>query len=261
MRLVLSGPVSSILPSADGLDHAARAVLLLELRVLGIEVALRLLLGVEVVEVAEELVEAVLGRQMLVAVAEMVLAELAGRIALRLHDVGDGRHPVLDAMRIAGHADRQQAGAERLLAEDERGAAGGAALLAVASVKIAPSLRDAVDVGRAVAHHAHRVGADLGNADVVAEDDEDVRPLSGRRRGLWRLRLRHGGRRSGAERGLLRDDVPSRMLRRFTARSCPSRSVLRLMVPLLSDVSEFRRALWDFVSSGTMFAITAALRR
>ena len=74
--------------------HAARAVLLPELRILRVEVALRLLLGVEVVEVAEELVEAVLGRQVLVAVAEMVLAELAGGIALRLHHVGDGRHPV-----------------------------------------------------------------------------------------------------------------------------------------------------------------------
>ena len=46
---------------------------------------------------------------------------------------------------------------------------------------------DAVDVGRAVAHHAAVVGADVPVADVVAHDDEDVR--------LWpavpvRLRLR-----------------------------------------------------------------------
>jgi hypothetical protein len=39
---------------------------------------LRLLLGVEVVQVAEELVEAVVGGQVLVAVAQVVLAELAG---------------------------------------------------------------------------------------------------------------------------------------------------------------------------------------
>jgi hypothetical protein len=45
---------------------------------------LRLLLGVQVVEVAEELVEAVVGRQVLVAVAEVVLAELAGHVAVRL---------------------------------------------------------------------------------------------------------------------------------------------------------------------------------
>ena len=65
-----------------GVEHAARAVLLPELRILRVVVGLRLLLGVQVVEVAEELVEAVHGRQVLVAVAEVVLAELAGDVAL-----------------------------------------------------------------------------------------------------------------------------------------------------------------------------------
>ena len=41
----------------------------------------RLFLGVEVVEIAEELVESVIGRQYLIQVAEMVLAELAGGVA------------------------------------------------------------------------------------------------------------------------------------------------------------------------------------
>src|SRR6516165_206686 len=45
---------------------------------------LRLFLGVQVVEVAVELVEAVHGRQIFVAVAEMVLADLRGRVAQRL---------------------------------------------------------------------------------------------------------------------------------------------------------------------------------
>ena len=52
---------------------------------------LRLLLGVQVVEVAEELVEAVRRRQVLVAVAEVVLAELAGGVAERLQQLGDRR--------------------------------------------------------------------------------------------------------------------------------------------------------------------------
>ncbi len=52
---------------------------------------LGLLLGVEVVQVAEELVEAVHGRQELVEVAEMVLAELPGRVAERLEQLGDRR--------------------------------------------------------------------------------------------------------------------------------------------------------------------------
>ena len=52
---------------------------------------LGLILGVQVVEVAEKLVEAVNGRQEFVAVAEMVLAELSGRVALRLEQIGNGR--------------------------------------------------------------------------------------------------------------------------------------------------------------------------
>ena len=72
-------------------EDAARTELRLELRALRVVGILRLLLGVEVIEVAEELVEAVHGRQKFVAVAEMVLAELAGRVALRLEQLGNRR--------------------------------------------------------------------------------------------------------------------------------------------------------------------------
>ena len=75
------------------LQHAARAELGAELGVLRVVGVLRLLLGIEVVEVAEELVEAVHRRQELVAVAEMVLAELAGGVALRLQQLGDASGP------------------------------------------------------------------------------------------------------------------------------------------------------------------------
>ena len=58
------------------LQDAARTELRSEGGVLWIIGMLGLVLGVQVIEVAEELVEAVHGRQELVAVAEMVLAEL-----------------------------------------------------------------------------------------------------------------------------------------------------------------------------------------
>ena len=51
----------------------------------------RLVLGIQMIEVAEELVEAMHRGQEFVAVAKMVLAELPGRIALRLEQFGDGR--------------------------------------------------------------------------------------------------------------------------------------------------------------------------
>ena len=129
-----------------GVEHAARPELLLELGVLRIVRILRLLLGVQVVEVAEELVEAVRGRQELVAVAEVVLAELAGDVAERLQHVGDGRVFGLQPEVGAGQPDLGEAGADRRLAGDERRAAGRAALLPVPVGEVAALLGDAVDV-------------------------------------------------------------------------------------------------------------------
>ena len=76
-----------VLVGRPGMDDAARAELLPEIREVllrRVVVHLRLFLGVEVVEVAEELVEAVIGRQHVVEVAEVVLAELPGGVALVL---------------------------------------------------------------------------------------------------------------------------------------------------------------------------------
>ena len=115
------------------MEHAAGSELLLEFRVLRIVGQFRLFLGVQVIEVAEEFVEPVHGRQEFVPVAQMVLAELAGGVAERLEQFGDGRVFFLQADSGAGHADLGQAGADRVLAGDEAGAAGGAALLARSS--------------------------------------------------------------------------------------------------------------------------------
>jgi hypothetical protein len=60
---------------------------------------LRLLLGVQVVEVTEELVEAVRGGQVLVQVAEVILAELPRRVAEWLEQLGDRRVLRLQADR------------------------------------------------------------------------------------------------------------------------------------------------------------------
>ena len=64
-------------------------------------------------------------------------------------------------------------------------AAGRAGLLAVVLQEPEPFLADAVDVRRLVAHQAVAVGADIGDADVIAADDEDV-GLRACRRGLGR---------------------------------------------------------------------------
>ena len=166
-------------------QHAARAERLAEgaavgeLHVARIVLVLRLFLGIQMVEVAVELVEAVVGGQMLVAVPEVVLAELSGSVAEVLQDDGDGGVLDTHAELGAGQADLAETGAEHALPGDERRASGGAALLGVVVGEDHAFPGDAIDVRRAVAHHPHRVGRDVASADVVTPDDQDVGLLGG----------------------------------------------------------------------------------
>ena len=58
--------------------------------VTGVIFIFRLFLGVQMIEVAEKLIKAVIGGQMLIAIAQMVLAKLAGGITSGLEQTGDG---------------------------------------------------------------------------------------------------------------------------------------------------------------------------
>ena len=77
------------------------------------------LVGVEVIEVAPELVEAVPMRKMLFEIAEMVLAELCGCVAARLENFGKRDVFLLQTGGRAWRADCRQAGAHRELAGNE----------------------------------------------------------------------------------------------------------------------------------------------
>ena len=107
-------------------EHAARAVFGEIGRVLRIVGQFRLLLGIEMIEIAEKLIEAVHGRQRLVAVADMVLAELARGIAEVLEQAADRRIELAHAHRRARESDLGQPGANAVLPGEERRAAGGA---------------------------------------------------------------------------------------------------------------------------------------
>ena len=172
-------------------DDAARREALAHLGIFEVVGVLGLVFGVQVVERAEELVEAVRRGQMFVAVAEVVLAELAGLVTPRLEELGDRDVAGLEAFLGAGQTHLQHAGAKADLTGDEGGAAGGAALLAVPVGEQRAFFGDAIDVRGLVTHHALVVGADVPVADVVAPDDEDV-GLLGRR--LRRLSERRAGR-------------------------------------------------------------------
>src|SRR5271154_5573843 len=98
----------------------------------------------------------------------MVFAELAGGVAQWLEQFGDSRVFLLQADGGAGHADLGQTRADRILASNEARASGGAALLGIVVGEGDPFIRDAVDVGCAVAHHAEAEATDVPDPDVVA---------------------------------------------------------------------------------------------
>ena len=172
----LNGQRAGVLNLAIGrrFDHAARPELLLELRVLRIVRMLGLLLGVEVVKIAEKLVKAVVGRQHLVQVAQMILAVLRGHVALVLQQPGDGRVLYGYAFLCPRQADLEQAGTQWTLAGDERRASRRTGLLAIPVGEQRAFLRDAVNVGRLVAHHPAVIATRVVPADVIAPKDEDV---------------------------------------------------------------------------------------
>jgi hypothetical protein len=131
---------------------------------------LGLLFCVEVVQVAEELIETVDGGQVLVLVAEMVFAELAGGIAERLQQLGNGR--ILGGPTDVGarYADLAHAGAVDALSTDESRTARRAALLTVGVGEAHSLIADTVDVRGAIAHQSVAVAAEVADPDVIAPD-------------------------------------------------------------------------------------------
>src|SRR5262249_18454448 len=68
----------------------------------------------------------------------------------------------------------REASADDVLAGEEGRAACGAGLLAVILQEANAFVADAIDVRRFIAHQSVAIRADIGDADVVAENDKDV---------------------------------------------------------------------------------------
>src|SRR5262249_24564289 len=119
--------------------------------------------------------EAVHRRQVFVAVAEVVLAQLRGRVAQWFEQFGDGRVFLVQTNRRGRKPDFGQPGAQSVLTGDERRPSGGATLLGIVIGEQHALIGDAVDVWGLVAHEPTRVAAEVGHADVIAPDDDDVR--------------------------------------------------------------------------------------
>ncbi len=153
------------------------------------------LIRVEVVEIAEKLVETVTMRQMFLAVAKMVLAELGSGIAMHLQYLCDSRIFRRHTLRRACTSHGGQPGARRHLAGDKRRAACGARWLRIERSQLDPVRRDLVDIRGRHTHDVSAETADIGIADIVAENDEYVGLLF-----VWHGRLLsviglHRGRR------------------------------------------------------------------
>src|SRR5579863_5429901 len=142
-------------------EHASRSEMLLERRIFWVVHVLRLLLRVEMVEIAEEFVEAVHRGQEFILVAEMVLAELAGDIAEGLQQFRNGGVIRPDADIGTWHANLGQPGTDRVLAGDERCAPRGAALLAVVVREGCTFMAEAIDIRGSVAHLPTTIVADI----------------------------------------------------------------------------------------------------
>ena len=129
---------------------------------------------VEVVQIAEELIEAVHAGKVLVQIAEMVLAELAGGVAHGLERGGNGRRLRRQADIGASLTDRGHAGANGKFASDEIGTSRCAARFGIVIGEAHALRRQPVKVRRLARHDALMIGADIEPADVVAHDEEDI---------------------------------------------------------------------------------------
>ena len=155
-----------------GMNHVARADDVQQ--ILGVVGMRRVFHRVQVVQVAEELVEAVDGGQEFIEVAEVILAELAGGVAQLFERGGNRAGFGRDANLGARLADGGHAGANGQLAHDEVRPSRRAARLGVVVGEEHSLLGELIEGGRSAGHHAPVVGADVPHANVIAHDEEDV---------------------------------------------------------------------------------------
>src|SRR5258705_13880301 len=150
------------------MHHASRSKSILELGILRIVGQFRLFFRIQVIQIAEKLVESMHGRQEFIAISEVVLAKLAGSVAERLEQFSDSRVFALQSHCGAWHSNLRQARAQWVLTSNEGCASSGATLLSIKVGEGDAFGGDAVDVRRPVAHHAPAEVADVPSADVIA---------------------------------------------------------------------------------------------
>src|SRR3954453_11556319 len=174
---VLRGVVDVAGPAVK--DPTRDEELLKDRQILRVVRLLGLLLRVEVVEVAVELVEAMHGRQELVAVTQMVLAVLGRHVAQGLEQLGQGRVFGLEPLLGTRQSDGRQSRAHRDLPGDERRAPRRATGLRVGIGQHRTLGSEAIYARRLGAHQPTVVGTHIKPTDVIRQDQEHVRLVCG----------------------------------------------------------------------------------
>jgi len=127
-----------------------------------------------VIEISEEFVEAVVRRQMLIKITEVILAVLSGHVTVILKQTSDCWVFFGKTFLCTRQAYLQQAGPKRTLSRDKRRPTCGAALLSVPVREQCAFCRDAIDIRGSVTHHAAVISAGIHPANVVTPYDEDI---------------------------------------------------------------------------------------
>ena len=104
----------------------------------------------------------------------MVLAELAGGVALIEQELGERRRAGAQIRNGARQLRQDHARAVRMHSGEEGGAPSGAAGLGIVVHEHAAFLRDPVNVRRFPDHQAAVIATRLHPADVIAHDEQDV---------------------------------------------------------------------------------------
>src|SRR5262249_31998487 len=133
-------------------DHSTRRIGLEKLRiVLRPSGLFGFLLRIEMIEVAKEFVEAMIGRKVLVFVAKVVLPELSRRIAERLQRLRDGDIARLQSYGSPRRPDLAQSSAQACLPGDECRSSGRTTVLGVVVGEAETLISDTINVRRTVA--------------------------------------------------------------------------------------------------------------
>ena len=126
------------------------------------------------VEVSEEFIETMHGRQVIVAITLVVLAELTGGVSSGLQNGGDGYVTFLPALFCSWQTHFGHPSAYWYVPAEECSASCGATLLTVVVSKRQAFFGDAVDVRGAISHHPAVVVTDIPSTDVITPDHEDI---------------------------------------------------------------------------------------